>query len=89
MPRLIFPYVKGQLISEWMYELIVSPKIRTKNCQDICPHSTGQKSWQLFVRILGETMTSQIHSEIVWPLDLDINSFYLEKNIGFEQTDTL
>ena len=49
---------KGQLISEWIYEVIVSPKIRTKHCQDLCPHYTGQKSWQFFVRILGETMTS-------------------------------
>ena len=51
-------YPKGHLISEWIYEVIVSPKIRTKNCQDFCPHYTRQKSWQLFVRILGETMTS-------------------------------
>ena len=50
--------IKGQTISEWIYEVIVSPKIRTKNCQDFCPHYTGQKSWQFFVRILGETMTS-------------------------------
>ena len=28
----------------------------------------GQKSWQFFVRIFGETMTSWILSEIVWPL---------------------
>ena len=49
---------KAQLISEWIYEVIVSPKIQTKNCQDFCPHYTGQKSWQFFVRILGETMTS-------------------------------
>ena len=82
MPRLIFSYVKGQLISEWMYELIVSPKIRTKNCQDICPHSTGQKAWQLFVRILGETMTSQIHSEIVWPLEFDQRNRLFAVNIA-------
>ena len=34
------PYLvatKGQTISEWIYEVIVSPKIRTKNCQDFCP----------------------------------------------------
>ena len=49
---------KGQLISESIYEVIVSHKIRTKNCQDFCPQYTGQKSWQFFVRILGETMTS-------------------------------
>ena len=59
---------KGQLISEWIYEVIVSPKIWTKNCQDFYPHYTGQKSWQFFVCILGETMTSYIHSEIYWPL---------------------
>ena len=41
---------KGQSISEWIYEVIVSPKIRTKNCQDFCLHYTWQKSWQfLFI----------------------------------------
>ena len=29
-------------ISEWIYEVIVSPKIRTKNCQDFCPHYTAE-----------------------------------------------
>ena len=28
---------KGQLFSERIYEVIVSPKMRTKNCQDFCP----------------------------------------------------
>ena len=28
---------KGQKISELIYEVIVSPKIRTKSCQDFCP----------------------------------------------------
>ena len=32
----------------------------------------GQKSWQFFVHILGETMTSYIHSEINWPLALSL-----------------
>ena len=49
---------KGQLISEWIYEVIASPKIQTKNCQDFCTQYTRQKSWQFFVRIWGETMTS-------------------------------
>ena len=40
-------YPKGQLISEWIYKVTVSPRIQTKN---FCPHYTGQKSWQfLFV----------------------------------------
>ena len=31
-------------------------------------HTTGQKSLQFLVHILGEMMTSSIHSEIYWPL---------------------
>ena len=30
-------FIEGQTISEWIYEVIVSPKIWTKNCQDFCP----------------------------------------------------
>ena len=33
---------KGQLNSEWIYEVIVSPKIPTKNCRDFCPKSLLQ-----------------------------------------------
>ena len=36
--RWLMPAAKGQLISELIYEVIISPKIRTKNCQDFCPH---------------------------------------------------
>ena len=28
---------KGQLNSEWIYEIMVSPKMPTKNYQDFCP----------------------------------------------------
>ena len=28
---------KGQLNSEWIYEVIVSPKMQTKNYKDFCP----------------------------------------------------
>ena len=28
---------KGQLNSEWIYEVVISPKIQTKNCKDFCP----------------------------------------------------
>ena len=45
-------------MSEWIYEVITSPKIQAKNRQDFCPHYTGQKSWKILGRILGETMTS-------------------------------
>ena len=30
---------KGQLNSEWIYEVIVSPKMPTKNLKDFCPGS--------------------------------------------------
>ena len=30
-------HAKGQTISEWIYEVIISPKIWTKNCQEFCP----------------------------------------------------
>ena len=30
-------YHKGQLNSEWIYEVIVSPKMPTKNYKDFCP----------------------------------------------------
>ena len=40
---------KGQLNSEWIYEVIISPKMQTNNCQDFWPHYTGQMSWHLFI----------------------------------------
>ena len=43
------------------------PKYEQK-CQEFCPVVWGKKSWQFFVHILGETMTSKIPSEIYWPL---------------------
>ena len=30
-------HIIGQLFSEWIYEVIVPPKIWTKTCQDFCP----------------------------------------------------
>ena len=30
-------FIKGQLNSEWIYEVIVSPKMPTKNFSDFCP----------------------------------------------------
>ena len=59
---------KGQTISEWIYEAIVSPKIRTKNCQNFCPVQVRAEILTIFVRILEETMTSQIHYKVNWPL---------------------
>ena len=32
-------YDKGQLNSDWIYEVIVSPKMPTKNYEDFCPES--------------------------------------------------
>ena len=49
---------KGQLDSEWIFKVIVSPKVPTKNFSDFCPSLSGQKSGKILVGILGETMTS-------------------------------
>ena len=49
---------KGQLNSEWIYEVIVSPKMPTKKFPDFCPTLSEQKSGNILVGILGETMTS-------------------------------
>ena len=62
---------KGQLNSEWIYEVIISPKMPTKNFKYFCPGSllegrVGQKSLKFLVGILGEMMTSLIHSEFNW-----------------------
>ena len=43
----------GQFQNEFM-KFIVSPKIRTKNFQDFCTNTTGQKSQHYFLHILGE-----------------------------------
>ena len=54
------------------YEVIVSPKIWTRNVRISALHvlwqRTGQIFLQFFVHILGEMMTSWIHCEIYWPL---------------------
>ena len=52
---------KGQLNSERIYEVIVSPKIPTKNYRDFCPRSLLYGRVEIFVIFgwdLGETMTS-------------------------------
>ena len=36
-------------------------------------HTIGQKSWQFFVHILGETIIYEIHSEIYWSLTLTVS----------------
>ena len=30
-------FAKGQLNSEWIYEVIISPKMQTKSYKDFCP----------------------------------------------------
>ena len=66
---------KGLLISEWIYEVIVSLKKRTKNCQNFCPHYTGQISWQFFVHILifVPYFTNEFLSKInLWNLKINV-----------------
>ena len=42
--------------------------------QGFLPSLTGLKSLQFFVRFLGEILSSQIHSEINWPLGVTFTS---------------
>ena len=35
--KISFIPIKGQLNSEWIYEVNVSPKMPTKNLKDFCP----------------------------------------------------
>ena len=35
--QLLIDQAKGQLISEWIYEVIISPKMPTKNFKDFFP----------------------------------------------------
>ena len=40
---------KGQLNSEWIYEVIISPKMPTKNYKDFCPVSLLEDRAEIFV----------------------------------------
>ena len=60
---------KGNIvkISKFQNELMKSsflPKYEQKIVRISALQYTGQKSWQFFVHILGEAMTSSTHSEI-------------------------
>ena len=39
--HIAFEIFKGQLNSEWIYEVIVSPKMQTKNYKDFYPTKQG------------------------------------------------
>ena len=45
---------KGQLCSEWIFDVIVSPKMQTKNCKDFCP----TKQTRILALIFGEFLVS-------------------------------
>ena len=55
---------KGQLDSEWIYEVIISPKIPTKNYQDFCPGSLLE----------GRAEILAIFLEKRWPQKFILNS---------------
>ena len=71
---------KGRLISKLIYEVIVSPKIRTKNCQDFCPHRTGPEMvvkcaiviFHLRVLELTGTNTKLTVQRWYWTLNRDL-----------------
>ena len=57
----VYTTTKGQLNSEWIYEVIVSPKISTKNYRDFCRGSLLDGRAEISVIlgwILGEMMAS-------------------------------
>ena len=49
----IYPWLK---VSKFQNEIIVSPKVWTKDCKDFYPVVWHSKSLQFLVHILGETM---------------------------------
>ena len=73
---------KGQLFSEWIYEVIVSPKIQTKIFQDFCLHYTGQKSWQFLIAILHHDLRIDsifsLQFTLTYPIWTFISLFYLD-----------
>lgn len=67
---------KGQLISERIYKVIVSPKIWTKICQDFCPRYHFE-NWI-------EHQTHQSHNSTYYSINVQISNIY--RNI-FCQTE--
>ena len=49
---------KGQLISEWIYEIIISPNTNKRNVKISALTTQGRNPDNFFVLILGETKTS-------------------------------
>ena len=45
---------KGQLNSEWIYEVIVSPKMPTKNLKDFCPESLLESRAEILQKVIYE-----------------------------------
>ena len=55
---LAYKTAKGQLNSEWIFEVIISSKMPTKHFPDFCPVRVEQKSGKFLVGILGDLMAS-------------------------------
>ena len=49
---------KGQLNSEWIYDVIISPKMPTKKFPDFCPERVGQKPGNFLVGIFNSNPDS-------------------------------
>ena len=65
-------YSKGQLNSEWIYEVIVSPEIPPKNYRDFCPGSLLEGRADIFVIFDWYSGRNndliKVDSEFNWPL---------------------
>ena len=71
---------KGQLISKCLFEKIVWTKIPTKNLIDSAHYTCWAESIKFFVGILVQTIFSKRHSEIIWPLAMDLG---LKSSVGW------
>ena len=60
--------LKGQIKSEWIYEIINFPKYEPRQLKDYCPMYYWAKILQIFRFILRKLMISCIHSDLIWPL---------------------
>ena len=73
---LIWPlfFLKGQLNSEWIYEVIVLPTMPTKNCKDFCPTKQARivaLFWVIFWWVEA-VFLAMILVWLVWPKSLKI-----------------
>ena len=78
-----FPSTKGQFKSEWINEVIVSPKMQNKNYKDFGHHTNKDRStfFDDFLVSGGSFFGYNPYSEFNWPLVFQQNSGKGEKHL--------